>query len=192
MSLAALQHVESSLTRDQICVPYIGRQVLNHWAAREVPIWNSCSLFLFPFAPHHLIRRMGIFPSLFLPLLCSVSDIEDGYRNSQKLVTTPEPLLGVCPFLGSRCKEITVQQKKIYIYINQKLVIIQNSFFLIEDGDPQGTSRTISIPASLSDKINSSYGWKESGNMKEKKHILGEQVSGISVWKKNFPSLQED
>ena len=27
----------SSPTRDQTCVPCIGRQILNHWTAREVP-----------------------------------------------------------------------------------------------------------------------------------------------------------
>ena len=27
----------SSLTRDQTCTPFIGRQSLNHWTAREVP-----------------------------------------------------------------------------------------------------------------------------------------------------------
>ena len=35
---AALQHGESSQTRDQTCVPYIGRQILNQWPTREVPI----------------------------------------------------------------------------------------------------------------------------------------------------------
>ena len=28
----------SSPTRDQICTPYIGRQSLNHWTTREVPV----------------------------------------------------------------------------------------------------------------------------------------------------------
>ena len=27
----------SSLTRDQTCVPCIGRQILNHWTSRDVP-----------------------------------------------------------------------------------------------------------------------------------------------------------
>ena len=36
-ALAALQHMESSWTRDQKRVPCIGRQVLNHWITREVP-----------------------------------------------------------------------------------------------------------------------------------------------------------
>ena len=27
----------SSPTRDRICVPFIGRQILNHWTTREVP-----------------------------------------------------------------------------------------------------------------------------------------------------------
>ena len=31
-----LQHVGSSHTRDQTCVPCIGRQILNHWNTREV------------------------------------------------------------------------------------------------------------------------------------------------------------
>ena len=32
----ALRHVGSSRTRDQTCVPCIGRQILNHWTAKEV------------------------------------------------------------------------------------------------------------------------------------------------------------
>ena len=28
----------SSLTRDQTCVPCIGKQILNHWTTREVPM----------------------------------------------------------------------------------------------------------------------------------------------------------
>ena len=35
----ALQHVGlRSLTRDWTCIPCIGRQVLNHWTTREVPL----------------------------------------------------------------------------------------------------------------------------------------------------------
>ena len=34
--LAALRQVESSWTRDQTCVSCVGRQILNHWATREV------------------------------------------------------------------------------------------------------------------------------------------------------------
>ena len=37
MGLVALQHVESSLTRDRTRVPYIGRRILNHCATREAP-----------------------------------------------------------------------------------------------------------------------------------------------------------
>ena len=37
ISLVALQYVESSQTRDGICVPCIRRQTLYHWATREVP-----------------------------------------------------------------------------------------------------------------------------------------------------------
>ena len=36
--LAALQHVESSWTRDRTRVPCIGRQILNHWTSQENPL----------------------------------------------------------------------------------------------------------------------------------------------------------
>ena len=35
--LVSLRHVGSSWTRDQTCVPCIGRGILNHWTTREVP-----------------------------------------------------------------------------------------------------------------------------------------------------------
>ena len=35
--LVAPQHVGSSQTRNGTHVPYIGRRILNHWTAREVP-----------------------------------------------------------------------------------------------------------------------------------------------------------
>ena len=38
MGSVAPQHVESSQTRDLAHVPCIGRQVLNHWTTREVPV----------------------------------------------------------------------------------------------------------------------------------------------------------
>ena len=38
MGSVAPQHVGSSWTRDQTCVPYTGREILNHWTTREVPI----------------------------------------------------------------------------------------------------------------------------------------------------------
>ena len=37
MGLVAPWHVGSSQTRDQTCVPCIGRWILNHCATREVP-----------------------------------------------------------------------------------------------------------------------------------------------------------
>ena len=43
--LAALQHVESSQTRDRTCVPCTARWILNYWATREVLI----VIFLFIF-----------------------------------------------------------------------------------------------------------------------------------------------
>ena len=36
-SLVATWHVKSSQTRDQTCVPCIGRWLLNHWTTTEVP-----------------------------------------------------------------------------------------------------------------------------------------------------------
>ena len=36
--LVVLGLVLSSLTRDRTCVPYTGRQILNHWTVREVPM----------------------------------------------------------------------------------------------------------------------------------------------------------
>ena len=39
MGLIAVRHVESSQTRDRICVPCIGRLLLNHWTTREVLVW---------------------------------------------------------------------------------------------------------------------------------------------------------
>ena len=52
MGLVALRHVEFSQTRDQTCVPCIGRQILNHWTTREV----SGDLFLM-FTPGYLNRK---------------------------------------------------------------------------------------------------------------------------------------
>ena len=41
MGLVALQHVGwSSQTRDQTFVPCTGRQILNHWATKEVQGWH--------------------------------------------------------------------------------------------------------------------------------------------------------
>ena len=34
--LSCLWHVESSQTRDRICVHCIGRRILNHWTSREI------------------------------------------------------------------------------------------------------------------------------------------------------------
>ena len=36
MGLVALQHVDSSSSRDQTCVTCIGRLILNHWTTREI------------------------------------------------------------------------------------------------------------------------------------------------------------
>ena len=40
--LVASQFVGScSQTRDQTCIPYVGRWILNHWTTSEVPITHS-------------------------------------------------------------------------------------------------------------------------------------------------------
>ena len=39
--LVAPWHVESPQTRDQTCVSCIGRQVVNHWTTKEIPIFFS-------------------------------------------------------------------------------------------------------------------------------------------------------
>ena len=41
--LVALKHVEYSRTRDRTYVPCTGRQILNHWATREVPLHSILS-----------------------------------------------------------------------------------------------------------------------------------------------------
>ena len=38
--LTAPRHMGSSWTKNQTCVPYIGRRILNRWATREVPASN--------------------------------------------------------------------------------------------------------------------------------------------------------
>ena len=40
VGLVAPQHVECSWTRDRTLVPCLGRQILNHWTTREVPVWS--------------------------------------------------------------------------------------------------------------------------------------------------------
>ena len=41
MGLVAPWHVGSSQTRNRTSVPFIARQVLNHWITREAPSWVS-------------------------------------------------------------------------------------------------------------------------------------------------------
>ena len=40
--LAAPWHVGSSWTKDRICIPCTGRQILNHWTSRKVPSFFKC------------------------------------------------------------------------------------------------------------------------------------------------------
>ena len=60
----------SSLTRDQSCIPCIGRWILHHWITREVP-------------------KIIIFPNLFLGLKLSpvnaVSSIQHVLEQAQSL-----------------------------------------------------------------------------------------------------------
>ena len=46
VGLVALWHVWSSWTRNRTCIPFIGRQTLNHWTTREV---LSSFIFEIPF-----------------------------------------------------------------------------------------------------------------------------------------------
>ena len=50
VSLIAPWHVESSWTRDQPCVSWVGSRIFNHWTTREVLLSlkneNNCYLFL--------------------------------------------------------------------------------------------------------------------------------------------------
>ena len=46
--LVAMRHVGSSQSRDQTCVPCIGRWILNHWTTRETPSLVFCSSSLIP------------------------------------------------------------------------------------------------------------------------------------------------
>jgi len=42
--LVALRHMGSSRSRDQTCVPCIGRWIVNHWTTKEVLEWYFDSL----------------------------------------------------------------------------------------------------------------------------------------------------
>ena len=46
MGLVALQHMESSQTRNQARVPYIGRWILNPWTTRESWVYFEIVIFL--------------------------------------------------------------------------------------------------------------------------------------------------
>lgn len=52
--------VESSWTRDRICVPCIGRQSLNHWTTRQVHQW-TLSATTVPNSPFSCIKKKKIF-----------------------------------------------------------------------------------------------------------------------------------
>ena len=59
----------SSPTRDQTCIPFIGRWVLNHWATRKIPEWffknweSSIDIYALPcvrqIASGNLLDRAG-------------------------------------------------------------------------------------------------------------------------------------
>ena len=46
LGLTALWHVGSSWTRDRIHVPHTGRQILNHWTNKKVPLKLLCGNFM--------------------------------------------------------------------------------------------------------------------------------------------------
>ena len=64
----------SFLTRDQTCIPYIGRQILNHWTIREVPSvfsrWDVLCGALGP-TPSYLPSVPSLPPSLPEPSILS-------------------------------------------------------------------------------------------------------------------------
>jgi len=69
--LRCLWHVGSSQTRDHIQVPFIGRQILNHWTTRKAPlmiVYPSLSLYSNAWAkgthllPHKLLRSLFTVP----------------------------------------------------------------------------------------------------------------------------------
>ena len=55
----ALQHVGSSWTRRQICVPCIGRWIHNHWTTREVPCDSFLSLTPKHPSSSHQLRKLN-------------------------------------------------------------------------------------------------------------------------------------
>ena len=63
MGLAASQHVGFSLTRDRTYVPRIGRQIPNHWATTEVPLWNCFADTETPSRWEKLTADDGMLPS---------------------------------------------------------------------------------------------------------------------------------
>ena len=58
MGLVALQHEESSQTRDQALSPFIGRWILNHWNTREV-----LRLYTFDLADHVSLTKNNNLPN---------------------------------------------------------------------------------------------------------------------------------
>ena len=76
--LVAPLHVGSSWTRDRTRVPCIGRQILNHCATREAPIWFNVSfkayVSLFIFIFHDLsFGECGVSMSPTIIVLLSIS-----------------------------------------------------------------------------------------------------------------------
>ena len=55
----ALQHVGSSWTRRQICVPCIGRWIRNHWTTRDVPCDSFLSLTPKHPSSSHQLRKLN-------------------------------------------------------------------------------------------------------------------------------------
>ena len=67
-SWVSLQHMESSWTSARTSVPHIGRQILNHWLTREVPLqWVLCG-FLEGAQRDWTIATQG-WPPFICPLL---------------------------------------------------------------------------------------------------------------------------
>ena len=72
MGLVALQHVESSQTRDQAHVPYIGRHILNPWTTKESWVYFEIVTFLlFPAQ-----KRRGFFLGLHSESLVGFLEVQ--------------------------------------------------------------------------------------------------------------------
>ena len=75
---AYLEHVRASQTRDQIRVPCIGRQILNHWTLREAPSF----LLSWPTAPFSLLVAWPVLQGSQSATLPSITSVDGASRTT--------------------------------------------------------------------------------------------------------------